>query len=51
MRPLLRHLSGFTKLTNRLLKERGDEGAEIPNNIICRFFEELILDHRRTRAT
>jgi class 3 adenylate cyclase len=39
---LFSDISGFTKLTNRLLKERGDEGAEILNNIICRFFEELI---------
>ena len=39
---LFSDISGFTKLTNRLLKERGVEGAEILNNIICRFFEELI---------
>ena len=39
---LFSDISGFTKLTNRLLSERGDEGAEILNNIINRFFEELI---------
>ena len=39
---MLVDISGFTKLTNRLLSERGDEGAEILNNIINRFFEELI---------
>ena len=39
---LFSDISGFTKLTNRLLRERGVEGAEILNGIICRFFEELI---------
>ena len=39
---LFSDISGFTKLTNRLLSERCDEGAEILNNIINRFFEELI---------
>ena len=39
---LFSDISGFTKLTNRLLKEHGNEGAEILNSIINRFFEELI---------
>ena len=39
---LFSDISGFTKLTNRLLKEHGNEGAEILNGIINRFFEELI---------
>ena len=44
---LFSDISGFTKLTNRLLEERGQEGAEILNGIINRFFEELIqIIHR-----
>ena len=39
---LFSDISGFTKLTNRLLKEHGNEGAEILNGIINKFFEELI---------
>lgn len=39
---LFSDISGFTKLTNRLIAERDKEGAEILNQIINRFFEELI---------
>ena len=39
---LFSDISGFTKLTNRLLAEYGNEGAEILNGIINRFFDELI---------
>ena len=39
---LFSDISGFTKLTNRLLKEHNKEGAEILNTIINRYFEELI---------
>jgi len=44
---LFSDISGFTKLTNRLIAERDKEGAEILNQIINRFFEELIaIIHR-----
>ena len=39
---LFSDISGFTQLTNRLLKERGDEGAEVLTSIINRYFEDLI---------
>ena len=44
---LFSDISGFTKLTNRLIAERDKEGAEILNQIINRYFEELIdIIHR-----
>ena len=39
---LFSDISGFTKLTNRLLRDYPLEGAEILNKIINSYFEELI---------